>query len=258
MLIYLVGKHKKSCRALICISVLGAAFVFLFSCGLPKAPFIIDASDVVFTAKSETVNYLIEDLYSNNFLDFTVEIDSSFDIASQGINLYYYYSPNEAAYSEIAADDLVDSSNSFQPQAVQINEETISVYRFTSSQSSNSPPTADIAKPAGQPYAIDGKLTIFPDVEGGDKVYIKLTLTDVTDGNDTSIENDLQLNRYDFKDSLLLTVNDAERPENLKIDDDYYLHIFGSFYARTDDTGFDNSTAIADVVYLGSVKFKGE
>jgi hypothetical protein len=243
-----------SCRALICISVLGAAFIFLFSCGLPKAPFIIDENDVEFSPDDATVNYLIEDINSNNnYLGFTVKIDSSFDTESQGINLYYYYSSNSTAYSEIAEDNLVDSSNSFQPQVVQIDEETIYVYRFTSSKSSYSPPTASISKPAGQPYAVDGKLTLF--AAGGIEVYIELTLTDVTDGNDTIVENGLQLSRFDYsKDSLLLAENDAERPEGLDIDGEYYLHIFGSFYARTDDTGFDNSVAVADVVYLGRIK----
>jgi hypothetical protein len=248
VLIYLVGKHKKSCRALICISVLGAAFIFLFSCGLPKAPFIIDENDVVLGATTSSV--LSEGPNSvNNYLDFTVDIDSSFDIASQGINLYYYYSSNGSAHSEIAEKNLVDSSNSFQPQAVQINEETIFVYRFTSSLSSNTPPTADIDKPAGQPYAIDGKLTLKADEGGEEEVFLELTLTD-----DIETFFKESLNRFDFKDSLLLAENDAERPEGLDIDGEYYLHIFGSFYARTDDTGFDNSTAIADVIYLGSVK----
>ncbi len=44
----------------------------------------------------------------------------------------------------------------------------------------------------------------------------------------------------------------------MNINGEYYLHIFGAFYARTDDTGFDNSVAVADVVYLGSVKFSNE
>ncbi|MBL7007163.1 MAG: hypothetical protein ISR78_08790, partial [Spirochaetia bacterium] len=232
-----ISTNKKSCgsktvSALIMLVLL--ASIFFVSCGLPKNPFIIDTvlepsnSSVVISADSAT-----------NSLYFSINnIDEVF--TNNGINFFYCYSNkvislNNAA--NIAKSINTTTYNSL--QEIPIGEDTFYLYCFNIGEGDTySLPSLNIDNVlthlAGN-SSLAGKIQVA--ASGSYDVIMDLSLFLTSISTDNLLTTDNRFIRYTEsgigEESIILDPDDSDIPVDFIINEEnYYLHIFGSYYAN--------------------------
>ncbi|NQT57809.1 MAG: hypothetical protein HQ557_02380 [Bacteroidetes bacterium] len=232
------------------------ASIFFLSCGLPKNPFIVETY-----IKSN--NYLgpINVESTNNFLDFSIlTIDDIY--TNNGINIFYCYTNSETiSLSNPANLKLINTTSYNNPQHVEIDAEIYDLYIFKIGEDNTytlpSINIDDVLASLSGSTSLDGRI----DASAvSDDIFLDLSLYLTTDSTIDLLSNG-RLVRYTVgsgKESIILSTDDYEESENITTDVFYYLHIFGSYYAKEPSYEIDHDSIIADaaVAYLGSVELQ--
>lgn len=228
------------------------ASIFFISCGLPKNPFIVTT-----ILESDSIEYITP----GSSIYFTIKnINDIFTI--NGINLFYCYSnsPN-IILSNTDNLKLIDSITYNNPQHIETNPDVFKLYIFRlGDENTFSFPSIiidDILLLLSGNTSLDGKIIV---TTNSDNINLDLSLYLTTDPT-SDLLSDGRLVRYseigNGKDSIILDPDDYEYSEYVNVtDEDYYLHLFGSYYVKEPAFEIDHDSIVADtqVTYLGSVK----
>ena len=233
------------------------ASIFFVSCGLPKDPFILDKTILI--AK----NFLgpIALPSSRDSLEFSIiNIDNIY--TTNGINFYFIYTNDENPF-KLNNTYPINSTVYSQNQTLTISDKDYHVYVFKiDDNNENSLPTIQITDilPSMTEDSLYGYLTASL-VNSVDDVQLHISIDDNSTSSNSLVGDELLL-RYSSLSSSPIGIINADKFDGVlhgtPVSDYYYLHIFGSYYAKepSEEFHYDNIVADTKVTYLGSVELQ--